>query len=184
MPLSDVRWTPARVRTLADGRRRFECVDGALLVTPAPSRRHQRVLRELLLRLGQHLASDATFEVLPSPSDWEFDGGTLLQPDLFVSRLGVPVLATGWPEATALQLVVEVLSPSTAQRDRGVKRRKYLSAGVPEVWLVDPLAERVERWRPGQERPEFITQALQWEPVPGGRSLVLALPELFGHSAE
>ena len=41
-------------------------------------------------------------------------------------------------------LAVEILSPSTARRDRDVKRRRYLEAGVEEVWLVDPAAKTVE----------------------------------------
>ncbi len=56
-----------------------------------------------------------------------------------------------------------VLSPSTAARDRGIKRRLYLEAGVEEYWIVDVDARMVERWRAGDVRPEIIDKELGWE---------------------
>lgn len=52
-------------------------------------------------------------------------------------------------------LVVEVLSPSTAARDRGVKKDTYARAGVREYWLVDPLAKSVEVYLLQDVRLEF-----------------------------
>jgi Uma2 family endonuclease len=77
-------------------------------------------------------------------------------------------------------LVVEVASPSTARYDRGLKRRFYQRAGVPEYWIVDLDARIVERWRPGDTRPEVLDAAISWQPEPGGPALTLDLPSLFG----
>ena len=60
----------------------------------------------------------------------------------------------------AVDLVVEVVSPSTRAVDRGVKYYEYERAGVPEYWLVDPLRQRVESYR--------LTLDGVYEPVPLG----------------
>jgi Uma2 family endonuclease len=71
-----------------------------------------------------------------------------------------------------------VLSPSTAARDRGAKRRIYQGAGVAEYWIVDLDARLVERWRPGDARPEVVSEELVWEPLPAIAAR-LHLPTLF-----
>jgi Uma2 family endonuclease len=84
-----------------------------------------------------------------------------------------------WSDITRLLLAVEVLSPSTARADRTVKRRLFQRVGVPEYWIVDVEARLVERWRPGDARPEIVTDALAWQPEPAHAPLVIDLPTLF-----
>jgi Uma2 family endonuclease len=62
-------------------------------------------------------------------------------------------------------LVDEVLSPSTAQYDRRLKRLRYQRAGVPEYWIVDLDGRVVERWRPEDTRPEVLSERLRWNPA-------------------
>ena len=67
-----------------------------------------------------------------------------MQPDLlFVSRDRAHLLAGGDNVRGAPDLVVEILSPATAERDRGYKRALYGKHGVMEYWVVDPSAETV-----------------------------------------
>ena len=75
-------------------------------------------------------------------------------------------------------LGIEVLSPPTASRDRGSKRRIYQRAGVAQYWIVDLEARLVERWRPHDERPEICDTALSWT-QPEGPSVIIDLPALF-----
>ena len=75
-------------------------------------------------------------------------------------------------------LVVEILSRSTAARDRGVKRRIYQKAAVEQYWIVDLDARLVERWRPGEERPQILDGALRWE-LSGAVSGEIDLPRFF-----
>ena len=84
-----------------------------------------------------------------------------------------------WPEIHELLLAVEVLAPSTARADRQVKRRKYQRQGVPEYWIVDLDARLVERWRPGDERPELLEGRLEWQPALTAPPLVLDLDMFF-----
>ena len=76
-------------------------------------------------------------------------------------------------------LAVEILSPGTAGRDRGIKRRLYQQAEVPEYWIVDLDARLVERWRPGDERPEILSETLTWQPSESASPFELDLAGFF-----
>ncbi len=83
-----------------------------------------------------------------------------------------------------LVLAVEVLSPSTARHDHVTKRRVYQQEGVDEYWIVDPDARTVERWRPSDERPEVLIDAITWQPNPGHEPLHIDLAALFRESLD
>lgn len=179
MPQPATRWTADQVRALPDDGNRYEVVDGKLLVTPAPGWPHQRAVREFLGLLDQHARALAIGEALASPADIELDRYGMVQPDVFVEGLVDGRLPQHWNAGAPLLLVVEVLSPSTARADRTTKRRRYQRAGIPEYWIVDLDARVVERWRPGDERPEVLGEAIAWQPVPGANPLTIALAPLF-----
>ena len=103
---------------------------------------------------------------------------TLVQPDLFVLRVQPGKAFRSWKEVGTPLLVIEALSPSTAPRDRGKKRRIYQRAGVAEYWIVDLDARLIERWRPGDERPEIVDERMQWE-LPGGAKGGFEVGEIF-----
>ena len=84
-----------------------------------------------------------------------------------------------WLEYGIPLLVIEILSPSSARADRIVKRRRYQRTGVSEYWAVDLDARVVERWWPGDQRPEIVDDLLLWQPVTDLPGLGIALPELF-----
>ena len=172
-------WTSAMVRALPNDGTRHEVVDGELLVTPSPGRLHQRAVRELLLVLAPWVRDHRIGEAMLSPSDVELDARTMAQPDLFVNGLVEGKPPHDWNSGAPLLLVIEVLSPSTARADRITKRRRYQRAGIPEYWIVDTDARTIERWRPADERPEILSEALAWRPSPDGASLAIDLPDLF-----
>jgi len=179
MPQTAERWTAERVKALPADGNRYECVDGELLVTPAPRPRHQVALQTLFLRLHPYMAEHGLGDALLSPADIELDPETLVQPDLFVVPQGESRRLTTWKDVSRLLLAVEVLSPSSARADRIVKRRRYQRAGVPEYWVVDLDARLIERWRPGDERPELLSDTLTWQPDPSSPALALDLGPLF-----
>jgi len=114
-----------------------------------------------------------------SPADIELDPHGMVQPDVFVDGLVDGRPTNEWNAGAPLLLAVEVLSPSTARADRTVKRRRLQRAGIPEYWIVDLDARAVERWRPGDERPEVLADTIEWRPAPGTDPLTIALPPLF-----
>jgi Uma2 family endonuclease len=179
MPQVDHVWTPDRVRALPDDGRRYEVVAGELLVTPAPSFRHQDAVFRLTRMLSDYVERTGVGYALFSPADIEPEAGALVQPDVFVGPLPEGRRPSSWADFSRLLLAVEVVSPSTARADRTVKRLLFQRAGVPEYWIVDLDARLVERWRPGDDRPEVITEVLRWHPDRATAPLEIDLPRLF-----
>jgi Uma2 family endonuclease len=178
MPRTTGHWTRDQVWALPDDGRRYELIDGELVVTPSPGGPHQVAAAELFhrLRLALDRAGTTSARVLFSPADLSLGEEEILQPDLFIYRLDHPV--TEWRDITSLLVAIEVLSPSTARYDRGLKRLRYQRARVPDYWIVDLDGRVVERWRPDDSRPEVLGDRLRW--VSGdGAELDLDLQEFF-----
>lgn len=178
-------WTAAMVAALPDDGVRYEVLDGELVVMPAPSWDHQRVVLALRDVLAPYVRRAVLGEVIVAPADVEFSSRRLLEPDLFVvPRSPDGRRARSFADAGRLLLAIEVLSPSTAQRDRGVKRRIYLEEAVDEYWIVDADARSIERWRRGDERPVVELNRLAWQPAGVVERLVIELPTLFAEAVE
>lgn len=145
-----------------DGKR-YEAIGGELYVTAAPSRHHQWVVLRLAVEFDRLLVQPGHGEVYPAPFGVEFpDTQEGVQPDfIFVSRDRLHIVGEDWVRG-APDLVVEILSPSTATRDRGIKLKLYHRQGVAEYWIVDPDAQIVDVWdlAAGASRPERYTDLL------------------------
>jgi Uma2 family endonuclease len=116
--------------------------------------------------------------VLTSRADLRLEPTAVVEPDLFVLR--EPATAgTRLDDPAGVVLVAEVLSPSTAKRDRGIKRLFYQRIRVPEYWIVDLDARLIERWRPADERPEILRERLTWTDPVSGAELVLDVEKFF-----
>lgn len=177
---TDRYWTPADLEQFPerDGNR-YECIDGELFVTPSPRPVHviaQELLHEQLhevLRAAGHRLRvvGATQDVHPTATD-------LVQPDLLVLRERATA-SMRLDRPGCLVLVVEVLSPSTAARDRGIKRLLYQRAGVPEYWIVDVEARRIERWTPDASNAEVCHDAIEWRDPVSDAAVRIDLPRFF-----
>jgi Uma2 family endonuclease len=174
MPAPQTVTTIEELLALPDDGMRHELLDGEHVVTPAPALLHQRVLGELYVELRQAVVEHAALELFLSPADVRLGPRTLVQPDLFIIGSDPEQRPREWTEVGIPLLAVEVLSPSTAARDRGKKRRLYLDAGVEEYWIVDLDARLVERWRQGDERPEMVDGLLEWSVSGASGSLEVA----------
>ena len=176
------RWTAREVRQLiADSplaTPRYELVDGELLVTPSPNLLHQRAVKLLLLALHEYLDAGTIGDAINSPFDVELEPESIVQPDVFVLPMHeVRRLRTAMP-ARELLVAAEVLSPSSGRYDR-VKKRPHYQRHVGEYWIVDLDARLIERWRPGDARPEVLTQLLTWLPQGAESPFALDLPRYF-----
>ena len=113
-------------------------------MSPAPKEIHQRVLGYLHVALSLFVSEHRPGRVYLSPFDVVLTDTDVVQPDLlFVSHQRAAIVtednARGAPD-----LVIEILSPSTADRDLTFKRSLYARHGVSEYWLVDTDARTIE----------------------------------------
>ena len=136
------KYTYEDYRTTPDDER-YELIDGDLIMVPAPNVKHQKVQGNLYYHLRGFITEHGLGVLLAAPCDVVLSDTSIVQPDLlFVSREREHLVnddnVRGAPD-----LVIEILSPSTADKDRGVKRELYGRYGVTEYWLVDPMAETV-----------------------------------------
>jgi Uma2 family endonuclease len=131
---SDRKLTMADLEAIADDElRRFELLDGEILVTAAPGDRHQAIVVNLIVLLKAACPPDT--RVRPAPYDVMLGEHTVAQPDVVVARKS-DITPRGLPAAPLL--VIEVLSRSTRRSDLVRKKRIYADAGCPHYWIVDP----------------------------------------------
>ena len=143
MQSTRLRFTYRDYLLLPEGDRR-ELIEGDFYVVPAPSFRHQIISRNLGTLLWDFVRGRGLGQVVSAPTDVVFSQETVVQPDiLFISneRRGI---ITEDNVSGAPDLVVEVLSPSTAERDRELKLTIYARYGVREYWIVDLEDRSVE----------------------------------------
>ncbi|MDR0709113.1 MAG: Uma2 family endonuclease [Spirochaetaceae bacterium] len=126
---------------------RAEIIGGRVFMMAPPLTVHQRVCGVLFNKIYNYLegkpceAFIAPFGVRLYPEEDHSDD-TVVEPDIVVVCDSSKVDERGYNGAP--DLVIEVLSPSTAQKDRLFKFRHYLKAGVREYWIVDPDTASVQ----------------------------------------
>jgi Uma2 family endonuclease len=161
--------------------RRYEIIDGELFLTPAPGTYHQRIEMKLLFLLFGHVKEHDLGEVLPAPCDLVLSQTDVVQPDIFfIAKERREIVGEKYVSA-APDLVVEILSESTAKRDRGIKAKMYERFGVPELWIVDPWTKRVEIFRrlEGKLQPHAVFGFSETLLTPTFPGLEIPLAEVF-----
>ncbi len=147
----DIRFTYEDYKSLPESmEKRYELLDGEIMMVPSPSTKHQFVSRNLEFILHAFVQAHGLGSVLYAPIDvvlGEGEAREVVQPDIiFISRTREPIIAE--PEVQgAPDLVIEVLSPGTERRDRGYKRHLYGRHGVAEYWIADPETQVIEVFR-------------------------------------
>ena len=177
------RWTYAEyMRLPMSGTTRYEVIDGELAVTPSPTSWHQIGIANLMHVLDNFVREHRLGRLLPSPIDVLFGEGDYLQPDLVFVRADRAHLVSERGIEGPPDIVVEILSPSTADRDRGIKLERYRHFGVADYWIVDLEAKAIEVWRLADSAQEPVVvgtgETLRWTPVEGGPTLDVAVEEI------
>ncbi len=160
--------------------KRYEIIDGELYEMTAPTVRHQVLLGNLFIIFKPHVRRQRLGSVYMAPIDVIFAENDIAQPDLvFVSESRRNIIQdhaiVGAPD-----LVIEILSPSTAAHDRNRKADLYARYGVAEYWMVHPETETVEvrRLRDGEYGDASIYESdlVSTPLIPG---LDVALADIF-----
>ena len=119
---------------------RWELIQGVpYAMSPQPSIRHQVVSQHISVELARALAHCESCQAL-LPVDWKIADGTVLQPDNLVVCEDVEGQYLTVPPI----LIFEILSPSTAYKDRTIKYHLYAEQGVRHYIIVDPEASVAE----------------------------------------
>jgi Uma2 family endonuclease len=140
---SSVRYTYDDYVLLPEDRR-YEILDGDLFMTPAPTPYHQLVSKRIEFLLDDHVRRNQLGEVLDAPCDVVLSASDIVQPDiLFIVADRLSIIGEKFITA-APDVVVEVLSPSTADRDQTLKTKLYARFGVRELWIASPEAKTIE----------------------------------------
>jgi Uma2 family endonuclease len=130
-----------------DDGKRHELIDGEHYVTPSPNMRHQQISMNLTLMIGGWLEAHPEGRLFYAPFDVVFSKFDVVEPDvLYVSNERSNILTAPNVQG-APDLVIEIGSPSTRQRDETIKRRLYERSDVIEYWIVDPDIEVVRVYR-------------------------------------
>ncbi len=110
---------------------RHEIIDGVHVSMPSPVYRHQTISRRIQFQLYRQIEEPGYGEVVDAPMDVELSLFDILEPDVLVILTANRAIVTPIHVIGAPDLVIEILSPSTAGRDLGIKRERYARAGVP-----------------------------------------------------
>lgn len=138
------RWTYKEYTALPDDGRRYEIMDGVLLVAPSPSPAHQYSSGKFFRYLAQYVEDTGLGRVFYAPLDVELTPYRVFQPDLIVLLNESLGKITASRVVGAPDLVIEITSPGTATYDRLSKFEAYAQAGIGEYWIVNPKTSSVE----------------------------------------
>ena len=162
--------------------KRYELLDGELILAPAPRTSHQSVQIALGSRMYQFVEAEGLGQVFLAPTDVVLSDTDVVQPDiLFVSRERAHIITEDNIQ-DAPDMVIEILSPSTADRDRGFKRALYARHGVREYWLVGPDSATVTVLALEEEGFEVVGTYGEGDSVSSSvvEGFAIELDEVFG----
>jgi len=155
-----IRFTYQDYKSIPDSEtKRYELLDGELLMVPAPTTYHQGISKRIEFMLYESLEKRGLGEVLHAPIDVVLGEGEecdVVQPDIiFISKERQGIIKEEEIQG-APDLVIEILSPATERRDRLYKKTLYARHGVLEYWIVDPQKKAIEVYKLGEKGFELV----------------------------
>jgi len=171
------QWTYDEFARLPDDGKRYEIIAGELVVSSSPHHKHQ-LASIRITGVFENFTREHGVGQLYGPLDVLLSGSDYLVPDLvFLRRDRRGILSDRGLEGPP-DLVIEIVSPSSSFRDRGLKRERYALFGVPLYWVVDVALQQIEVYRLAEDPngpAEIVTDTLVWYPVPGGPALTISV---------
>jgi Uma2 family endonuclease len=139
----DATWNYVRWSQLPDDGNRYEVIDGVLYMTTAPSYFHQWIISRIVRLLQTQIEDTGVGLVAFAPIGLLMPGCDPVQPDIVVVRMEDRGMIYDRRINGVPALIVEVLSPSNAEKDTEIKRAAYARAGLPEYWIARPTTRDV-----------------------------------------
>jgi Uma2 family endonuclease len=164
-----------------DADKRYEIIDGELVMTAAPLIDHQRIILNLASELRSFVNSQKLGHIFIAPADVVLSRFDVVQPDIFFIESDRSTIITEKNILGAPDLCVEVVSPFSDRRDRKSKYALYARYAVPSYWIVDPRLRVLEEY---DLRGEQFRLVREWKAdelfLPGAfPGLSIALAEIF-----
>jgi Uma2 family endonuclease len=165
----------------APASKRYELLDGDLVLIPSLNKAHQCASGNLYFLLRLLVNESGVWCIYIAPFDVVLSNTEVVQPDLMLISSERSHIITEDNIQGAPDLVIEVLSPTTAERDRTYKRTLYARHGVQEYWLVDTDARTIEVLRLGEQGFEHVATYRQGQTLvsPLLKGLELSIDEVF-----
>jgi Uma2 family endonuclease len=131
----------------------IQLINGEVVIGMPPILKHQLIIKKILLLLAQVEAQKGGIAFV-APTEVRLDDNNIFKPDvLYILPDNIRIAQQDEKRIVgAPNLVVEVLSPSTAKFDRQDKYQAYEQHGVDEYWIVDHVHETVEVWTLGENK--------------------------------
>ena len=126
---------------------RYEIIGGEKIVAPSANLYHSNSIGEIFFEFKNYFRQHKNGYVFADDVDVHFDNNSVFKPDLVViSEENKSIMSTNKAIYGAPDLVVEVLSKSTKNRDLTIKKDTYEKYGVKEYWIVDPLMKIIDAY--------------------------------------
>ncbi|MCL4537323.1 MAG: Uma2 family endonuclease [Nitrospirae bacterium] len=139
----------------------YQLIGGELIMTPSPVPYHQIISRRIEFELLKFVEDRKLGEVIDAPIDVYLSETETYQPDIiFISNERINIIGEKKIEA-APDLVIEILSESTAYYDLKHKKRVYEKSGVKEYWIVDPMEKSIEVYENVNGEFKIYSQAME-----------------------
>ncbi len=132
----------------------YELINGQPVRKQSPSIHHQRISGKIEFELALYAKQSQSGEMFHAPLDVVLDDNNAYHPDIFFIKTERSFILDAKEQVVigAPDLVVEILSKSTAVYDKGAKKENYERNGVREYWLVDPRNKSIEVYTLLQQR--------------------------------
>jgi len=174
------KYTVQDFERLLEGPPYYQLINGELIETPTPEVIHQKVVGRLLY-LFHKLEKETKISTVIHLIDLYLDEKNVFQPDIVVLLKEGKAKVEEKGILGPPDVVVEILSPSTAYYDLIVKKEVYERAGVKEYWFLDPNRKTFEIYKNSEEGFKLTSQAREKGKVFSEiLKLEIDLKEVFG----
>ncbi len=144
MVITPPQATLADLENTPDDGRRYEIIDSRIVVSDSPGWEHQKVSGRILRHLDAWVEQRGPGQVVPGPVAIVLDQANVVLPDIvYASNANLRNIREGRYYGT-LDIVVEVVSPTSKDHDTATKMFLYARAGMTEYWLVDPATRTIQ----------------------------------------
>lgn len=154
--------------------KRYELIEGELIVNPAPNLRHQAIIGNFYYAFRQYFDQHPGGKVYVAAVDVVLSIENVLEPDVIVVLADRASRLQGMNVKGAPNIAIEVLSPGSRRKDEVTKRRLYEKYGVEEYWIADPDTETVRLYR---RSADVFDRPIEINTEAGGAITTPLLPE-------